>query len=147
MGEHISWSSDGSWRSSPDETDVRPRSSGLHVRARRYAHVQIDIVYSQIHIDRSHPLVTPTALPSKPEGRTRWRAIVRFVRRNRSAIDLPRDSLRHALKIYLSFVRQNWSNLPVNFIVLTARSTDTVAELKFGWISIQRLFMLALHVW
>lgn len=46
--------------------------------------MRTDIVYSQIHVDRSHPLVMPTALPSKPVGNVRVdERYIPFVRRNR----------------------------------------------------------------
>jgi len=105
MGEHISSSSDGSKRCHSGETNVRSLPS-VSICARGRTYVVRTYRHCLLANTRRSALILPqplTALPSKPGGRTRWRAIVRFVRRNRSAIDLSRDSVRHALKIYLSF--------------------------------------------
>lgn len=144
MGEHVSCSSTTGGRlrrGALPETNVRSR---LDVHARVCA-LQRHCLFANTRRSSSHPLATPTALPSKPGGHTRWQAIVRFVPTQPPAIDLPRDSYTtFALKIYLSFASTELEQSSREFYHSRAER-QTLAGLKFDWISIQRLFMPALY--
>lgn len=98
-----------------------------------------DIVYSQIHVDL---LATPTALSSKPvQERTRWRAIRMLCATQPLRLIYLEIRYDTRWKFISLSARQNWSNLPANFISLSRseRQTRGSTSIKLVFKSVRTL--------